>query len=173
LQDAPLIECRVAYRAHGNSDRRAQRAAFAEVLASRLRLLVPHMFRLAGSDVALSDRNFRVWTERVLQGGEHRPEMLVELFTQPGEDRFDALSGMLARMLGPIVWAEMLHADEQVWRTGFFWVTAQTRFSRTTQLVVDIDSGGVRKSHEGGWPVGSMFKLDDPVISTVRSNIPQ
>lgn len=173
MQDAPLVECRVAYRAHGKGDLRAQRAAFAEVLAARLRLLVPRMFTLAGSNVALSDSNFRVWTERVLQGGEHRPEMLVELFTQPGVDQFDSLSAMLARMLGPIVWAEMLHADERVWRTCFFWVTVQTRFPHTTQLVVDIDSGGVRKSHEGGWPVGSMFKLNNSVITTLRSNIPQ
>lgn len=171
-REYPILECRVAFNPGGKGDIRMKRTAFAEIMASSLRLMVPHMLALTSSALTPNDSNFRVWTERLLQGGEHRPEFLVELMPRPGVNYFDRFQPSLMHMLSSVVWAEALRIQDVYPGAGFRMVTIETRFPTTARVVVDVDSGFVKEALNTQIAVGTQYQEDAPVIIAVRNRIP-
>lgn len=173
MVEGPLVECRVAFK-RGSKGSRTPRVNFAEALAARLRLVTPWVAQAASPEIiALNDSNFRVWTEAVLQGAEHRPEFLVEIFPQIGIWYFDPFANVLTSAFVKAVWAEAARLDEIHQGAGFRTVTVITHFPAPALLAVDVDSGRIVAAANTAIEVGLVFSSADPIIQRVVGSLPR
>lgn len=173
MTEAPLVQCRVAYN-RGSKTLRPKRASFVEALAARLRLLTPEMVIVAHPDaIRLNDGNFRVWTEALQQGAEHRPDLFVELFPRIGVQYLDPFAPSLTGVFVRTVWAEVRRLDETILGAGFRTVTVGLRFPAPCEIAVDVDSGRVVSAANAHMRVGWTFETNDPAILAVYSRLPR
>jgi hypothetical protein len=166
-----LVECRVAYNRGGKGLIRSTRAGFTVILANRIRQLTPHVFESVGSPVVLHRSTFAVWTETPLQGAEHRPELLVELFAPKDLPQFNRLEPLLTDIFARVMWSEVVRLGRLFTLSGFQQLTVQTLFPVRSSVHVDIHTGMVLEATGSSICAGAMFVEDEPGVQDILRRV--